>query len=151
MQQGRNEVNLILFGFRKVGKTYFGRRLAEKLQRPFFDTDALLVSLHTGEENTPRAIYHALGEAAFRMLERQAIESIRDVQNAVIALGGGAVLLPENRELLQTMGRMIYLQAPFTDPLYEERKALYESIPGKTIRVDLLTEAEVLEELSRGL
>ena len=35
-------MNIILMGYRGCGKTTIGRIVAEKLQRPFFDTDAMI-------------------------------------------------------------------------------------------------------------
>lgn len=148
--------NLILFGFRGCGKTYFGRLLAEKLQRPFFDTDDLLVALD-GKQLTPRAIHRAIGEKAFRALETQAILSLMHVERSVIALGGGAVLEEENVKLLQTMGRLIYLDAKFetVEPrvgplkeLYEQRKPIYESIPARRVSVE---DPNIIEVLIRGI
>lgn len=152
-------MNLILFGFRGCGKTYYGRRLAEKLQKPFFDTDAILVGFHKGPEITPRAIYQTFGEKYFRALETEAILSLTAVQDSIIALGGGAVLNSDNLKILQPLGELIYLEAKFEtiEPrvgplraLYEERKPLYESIPARKISVEK-PESHVLEELLNGI
>lgn len=151
--------NVILFGFRGVGKSYFGRKLAEKTGRPFLDTDDLLVRLHNGPEKTPRAIYQLLGEEDFRALERLAVLSLQNTKNAIIALGGGTVLDPKNVLVLQTLGSFIYLDAPFEylEPrvgqlqnLYEERKPIYASIAAKKVSVDQ-SEPKILEELLNGL
>jgi len=53
-------MNLILFGFKKCGKTYYGKRIAKELGLPFLDTDQRLeeiYSLMTGEFLTFREIF----------------------------------------------------------------------------------------------
>ena len=51
------------------------------------------------------------GEAGFRKREAQAIKEITAEQDIVLATGGGATLLPENRKLLSERGTVIYLHA----------------------------------------
>ena len=154
-------MNIILFGFKGSGKTHFGRLLAKKLNRPFFDTDDILVSLY-GTSHTNKEIYEILGEKAFRLLEKKAIDTLMQMQNSIIALGGGTILDPDNLNNLQKIGKLVYLEVRYETiesrklstalgplkPLYETRKPLYESIPAKKISVDLLDETHVIEILS---
>ena len=167
-------MNLILFGFKGCGKTHFGKLLAQKMHRHFIDTDDLIVELFakkTGQHTLPREIYAQLGSDSFRALEKEAIESLRNEKNAVIALGGGALLAPENIELLQKIGCLVYLstsaqtlqkrvlkhQTPaFLDSLdpeksflevFQERRPIYESIPAAKIDCDALDEAGILSAL----
>jgi len=51
------------------------------------------------------------GEEGFRKREAQAIREITNENNIVLATGGGAVLLPENRKALSEQGTVIYLHA----------------------------------------
>lgn len=86
-----------------VGKTTVGRKLAKTLKVPFIDTDALIVAEH-GEI---AAYFAANGEPAFREIEHEALARAI-AEPAVIATGGGAVLLPKNQELLSG-ATVIYL------------------------------------------
>ncbi len=152
-------MNLILFGFKGCGKTHFGRLLANHLQRPFFDTDEIVASRYPGL--TCRGIYRQMGETAFRRAEKEAIISLSGAQDAVIAVGGGAVIDPENVRLLQQIGRLIYLDARLEtirnrvadfavglpDEIYRERKPIYESIPALCVGIDEMNEAEALEQI----
>lgn len=168
-------MNLILFGFQGVGKTHFGKRLAESLHRPLVDTDDILCELYAiekGERLATRDIYLLMGENGFRTLETQALATLLPIENAVISVGGGAVLDPGNVQLLQKIGQLIYLEASFEtlkkralnkskpaafveqkDPIaslhdtYLQRKIIYESLPARRIQVDCLDEAEVLAAL----
>jgi shikimate kinase len=168
-------MNLILFGFKGCGKTHFGKLLAQKMHRRFLDTDDLIAELFakkTGQHTLVREIYIQLGKESFRALEKEAIYALRSVKNGVIALGGGAVLDPENVELLQKIGCLVYLstsaetlqkriwkdgktpailesddpQASFLE-MYQERRPVYESIPAAKIDCDALDEAGVLAAL----
>lgn len=141
-------MNLILFGFKGAGKTHLGKQLSTELNRPFIDTDQLLELQH---KCTVRELYRKLGELQFRKAESQIILSLKD-DFSVIALGGGAVLLPENVVHLQRIGRLIFVDTPFAiiqarimqsgppaflgtvhtlKEIYDERKRIYESIPAE--------------------
>lgn len=157
-------MNAILFGFKCCGKTHFGKLLAAKLRVPFADTDQIMVQLYaqrTGRALTPRTLYQKLGESEFRLLETDAILSLKDMQNGVIAVGGGAILLPQNRQQLQNIGTLIYLETSLEtikkrvsdhlvgpiETLYQERLPFYRAIPASCIHTDLLDEAGVVAAL----
>ena len=122
-------MHLILFGFQGCGKTTVGKLLAAQLQRPFIDTDIRL------EERTGkplRELYRALGEKEFRALEKQIIFELDLRPDAVIALGGGSVLDPENVRFLRAIGQLIYLDVPFNQlriqgvPAYADGRTLFD-------------------------
>jgi shikimate kinase len=100
--------SVFLWGAPGVGKTTIGRRLARTLKRPFLDTDALIVE-RAGMPITK--IFADLGEPAFRLLESQALATAAANPGTVVALGGGTVLAPRNRELIAARGRSIHLRA----------------------------------------
>ncbi|MGH7145725.1 MAG: shikimate kinase AroL [Planctomycetota bacterium] len=102
--------NIFLIGLRGSGKTTVGRLLAERLHRPFFDTDHLIAQL---QGCSVAEVFHTRGEAAFRHLESQALSEIcRDHRRAVVATGGGMVLSSGNREKMRANGLVIHLSAP---------------------------------------
>jgi shikimate kinase len=90
--------NLILCGFKRAGKTTYGKLIAQELHRPFIDTDELIPC--------------AFSDPVFREFEKRAIFSIAHIRNSVIATGGGCILDPDNIALLKKMGKVIYLQVP---------------------------------------
>jgi shikimate kinase len=69
------------------GKTKLGKRIAAILGKPFVDTDRMIVAEH----GTIAELFEQFGEAHFRELERVAVEDAL-AQDAVVALGGGAIL-----------------------------------------------------------
>jgi shikimate kinase len=85
-------VAIVLIGPPAAGKTSVGRKLARRLGLEFLDTDKLIVA-----EHGPIAdIFREHGEPHFRALERETVaDALR--RDAVVSLGGGAVLHPDTR------------------------------------------------------
>lgn len=101
--------NIYLLGFMGAGKTTVGQLLAARLQRPFVDLDAEIESrLHL---SIP-AIFKKFGETYFRYIESENLLQISQRQQTVVATGGGIVLLPGNREVIQQTGFSVYLSWP---------------------------------------
>jgi shikimate kinase len=101
-------MNIVLIGYRGCGKTTVGRIVAERLQRPFFDADAIIQE-RAGK--TIREIVAAGGWESFRALERSVVEELAGREGSVIALGGGAVLDQQNVKALKRNGFFLWLTA----------------------------------------
>jgi shikimate kinase len=99
---------IVLTGFMGTGKSEVGRRLAKRLGRAFLDTDQL-VEARAGK--TVAAIFAEDGEAAFRALERDVVNGAAAHPEAVIAVGGGAVLDATNVARLRAAGALVCLTA----------------------------------------
>ena len=97
----------VLIGLRGSGKTAIGRRMAEKLRIPLYDTDALIEA--RAKQSIPE-IFSGFGEEVFRHMEREVIASLPDGA-AVIATGGGAVMDPQNIQRLRRKAHIILLTA----------------------------------------
>ncbi|MDM8555449.1 shikimate kinase [Desulfococcaceae bacterium HSG7] len=101
-------MNLFLIGYRCTGKSTVGKILAQRLKRPFIDTDKLI----TDEQGcTIDAIIKQRGWDFFRSIETDTIKRVCADDNRVVATGGGAVLAPQNVRLMQNNGVLIWLQA----------------------------------------
>jgi shikimate kinase len=100
--------NIFLVGVMGAGKTTVGRLLAKKLNRKFVDTD---VEIEKRCGVPIPMIFEMEGEAGFRKREAQVIDELTKEKNLVLATGGGAVLLPENRKNLKERGTVFYLRA----------------------------------------
>ncbi len=103
----RGAPNIILVGPMGSGKTAVGRSLARHLGKPFYDSDTEIVR-RTGVDIP--YIFEREGEPGFREREREALEALLGLKGVVLATGGGAVVLPENRHLLAQRGCVVYLQ-----------------------------------------
>ncbi len=94
-----------------AGKTTTGRALAALLEVPFLDTDEQVVAT-TGRSVSE--IFVDDGEPAFRALEREAVGHALTTERGVVALGGGAPIQPEIRELLRGH-RVVFLDVTIAD------------------------------------
>lgn len=101
-------MRIFLYGPPGAGKSTVGRRLAGDLELPFVDMDQVIES--RAGASIPQII-QAGGEDAFRDLESLTLKEIAGGAESVVALGGGALLRPENRALAENSGRVILLRA----------------------------------------
>lgn len=98
--------NIVLIGLMGAGKTTVGRRLAQRLGRPFADTDAVV---ETAAGTSVAAIFDAQGERGFRAMEATAVRHVAALRGQVIAVGGGAVLDHANVTHLRSTGDLVFL------------------------------------------
>ena len=101
--------NIILIGFMGTGKSTVGRRLAKRLEWDFLDTDAEIEEL-TGL-SIPE-VFKKHGEKRFRSEELLLVQHLPEKKHVVIATGGGMIVNPENRAVLEKSGCIISLYAP---------------------------------------
>ena len=97
----REQVSLILVGMPGSGKSSVGRLLSRALNRPFLDTDSMIVQKARME--IP-AIFEQFGESGFRDRETEALQEACLQGGSVSATGGGAVLREENRDIMRMNG-----------------------------------------------
>ena len=102
--------NIYLVGFMGAGKSTIGKILARELNRPFIDTDELI---EKKSQKSIAEIFRTHGERHFRQLETEVLHEISCESQAIVALGGGAILKEENRRLIQNSGISIYLAWDF--------------------------------------
>ncbi|TFV98954.1 shikimate kinase [Leifsonia flava] len=87
---------VVFIGPMGSGKSRIGRKVAAAIGVPFIDTDSVVVAGHGAISD----IFERDGEQRFRELERQAVsESL--AEQAVVSLGGGAVLDPRTQDDLR--------------------------------------------------
>jgi shikimate kinase len=110
--------NVFLVGPMGAGKSTIGRSLASLLQKTFLDSDHE-IEARTGAPVS--LIFEIEGEAGFRQREAGVIEELTRGENIVLATGGGAVLLEDNRRCLRSRGTVVYLQASL-DTLLERTR-----------------------------
>ena len=78
---------VVLIGAPGAGKTRTGKRLARLLDVPFIDTDRRIVAAHGPIAD----LFEKHGEPHFRAIEKDVVATAL-AENAVVTLGGGAVL-----------------------------------------------------------
>ncbi|MFJ8719011.1 shikimate kinase [Streptomyces violaceus] len=147
-----------------VGKSTVGQLLAERLGAGYRDTDDDIVA---AQNRTIAEIFVEEGEAAFRAIEKQAVREALAGYDGVLALGGGAVLDQDTRELLAGQ-RVVYLSMDVEEAvkrtglnaarpllainprkqwreLMEARRHLYEEVATAVVATDGRTPEEVTQ------
>lgn len=104
------EKNIILVGFMGTGKSTVAAELARRGNYHLTDLD---IEIERRSGMTIQEIFRQQGESAFRDLESSALSKLRGQEGLVVAMGGGVLGRPENRELIQSIGRVIYLRTTF--------------------------------------
>ncbi|CAM5419719.1 shikimate kinase [Streptomyces purpurascens] len=155
---------IVLVGPMGVGKSTVGQLLAERLGAGYRDTDDDIVA---AQGRTIAEIFVEEGETAFRAIEKQAVREALAGHDGVLALGGGAVLDQDTRELLAGQ-RVVYLSMDVEEAvkrtglnaarpllainprkqwreLMEARRNLYEEVATAVVATDGRTPEEVTQ------
>ncbi len=99
---------IVLVGLMGAGKTKIGRRLAARLNLPFFDSDT---EIEAAAGETIEEIFRIRGEAVFRDGERRVIARLLTQPVHVLATGGGAFMDAATRHLIVRRGVSVWLRA----------------------------------------
>jgi 3-dehydroquinate synthetase/shikimate kinase len=102
---GALDRHIALIGFMGAGKSTIGREAAERTSRPFVDTDEEIERRH----GPIPQLFEERGEPEFRRLEEEVVAEALAGPDAVIALGGGAVLSDATRERLRARAFTVYV------------------------------------------
>lgn len=156
-------MTVVLIGPPAAGKSRVGHALARRLTLPFIDTDRVIVDQH----GAIARIFAEHGEAYFRGLERQAVAAALQ-RDAVVSVGGGAVLDPETqRDLtgasvvlltlsaeaaaarIDTGSRPLVTGMDSWRRLVEERSPLYAALADYTVDTSTRAPGDIAEELAR--
>jgi shikimate kinase len=103
---------IVIIGFMGTGKTTVAEALGRRLDCRSLDLDGMITAR---QKRTPQQIIEADGEPAFRRIETAMLrEALKEECAAVLALGGGAWTIAENRDLVTERGAIaVWLDAPF--------------------------------------
>lgn len=98
------------------GKSYWGRKLSEKLRLPFFDLDEQIES-HEGKSISQ--VFAEEGEEYFRLLEKDTMHIISESHDSfIMATGGGTPCYFNNIEFMNKAGIVVWINTP-VDLLFE--------------------------------
>ena len=164
--------NVFIVGPMGAGKTTVGKLLADELGLEFLDSDKEIED-RTGADIG--WIFDVEGETGFRKREAAMSDELTARSGVLVATGGGAVLLEENRKRLVSRGTVIYLNAPLeqqiertsrdrTRPLLrdgepgdvlaalqEDRGPLYQEVADFTFTADRRSAKALAQEIARAL
>lgn len=126
---------VFLVGFMGAGKSTVGELTANYLKVPFIDLDQYI---ERDAKMTVAEIFKREGETGFRIREHRALQEIikeYKEETVIVATGGGALIQDNNYHLMQSYGKIVYLDISFgevlkrlsslerTRPLLEEKSA----------------------------
>lgn len=100
-------MNLYLAGMIGSGKTTLGRRIADRIGRPFYDLDLEM------ERILGYSFHHLVqseGWLPFRELEYRICKQFSEISGAVVCLGGGTVRYQWNLDVLAGSGLILLLE-----------------------------------------
>ncbi len=134
---------LVFIGLMGAGKSVIGRRVAERLDLPFRDSDT---EIESASGLSVATLFEDFGEAEFRDLERRVMARLMDEGACVIATGGGAFMQPATRALILERGIAIWLRADL-DILVErtgrhDRRPLLRGKDRRSVLAALMAERE---------
>ena len=136
---------VFLVGPMGAGKTTIGKFLARQLKLDFADTDAEI------EERTGADIpwiFDVEGEEGFRRRETRVLADACESTPAVIATGGGIVMVDENRQLIRDNGVVVYLHATVKQQLNrtgkDKNRPLLNDGEPETVLAELMAVREPL-------
>lgn len=160
--------HIVLIGFKHVGKSVIGKKLASKINRKFIDLDKKIEIKFNDEYKknfSCRQILQEYGEHFFRDIEEKVLIHAIKSKPAIIALGGGTPLKKENQlvikphiimhicapaqivfERIMSKGQPAFFAAnktPFEsfNDLWKKRDPVYKSLATFSIKNDqLMTE-----------
>ena len=90
------------------GKSSIGPVLANELGYRFIDLDREIER----QKGPITEFFEESGEEGFRTAETEALRDVVGTEGLVVAVGGGAVTVEENRHLMRQHGNSVYLKVP---------------------------------------
>ena len=143
-------MRLFIIGPMASGKSLLGRKLSEYLDLPYIDTDKE-IELRAGAEIS--WIFEKEGEKGFRDRESAVLKESSELESFIISTGGGAIVRNENREIMRSRGKVIYLETPIeiqlSRTLNDKTRPLIENVDKKEVFSALSKErTPIYEELS---
>jgi shikimate kinase len=153
------------------GKSTVGKYLAKELGISLIDTDRII------EEREGRSISEIFltdGEEGFRAIEKKVVLESLDVDDCIVALGGGSVLDSDVQARLTQCPEVIFLDVSISNAaprvgfnkerpllmgnprqqwlqLMEKRRSIYESLATRTVSTDNRKAHEVAHEIAQGV
>lgn len=163
--------SVILMGPPGSGKSTVGKHLAKELGITLIDTDRII---EEQEGRTIADIFLTDGEEGFRAIEKKVVLESLNMDDCIVALGGGSVLDPDVQARLTQCPEVIFLDVSISNAaprvgfnkerpllmgnprqqwlqLMEKRRSIYESLATRTISTDNRKAPEVAQEIAQGV
>lgn len=91
------------------GKSYLSRKLSAEMGLSLIDMDKYIE-----EKNAMSVpdIFATFGEDGYREREQKALQEISEIEDVIIATGGGAPCFYDNMEVMNQTGLTLYIKVP---------------------------------------
>jgi len=153
-------MNIVLIGMPGCGKSFIGRKIAEKNGMKMYDMDS---EIEKRESRTISEIFATDGEAYFRNKETELMAELSKMDNIIISTGGGIVKNKTNIDIAKKSGKVVFINRSVEDiandveiahrpllangpeslyKLYEERISLYTDYADIEVKND--TDADMV-------
>ncbi|MDM8159085.1 shikimate kinase [Labilibaculum sp. K2S] len=100
-------MKIFLIGYMGCGKSRWGKIIAAHYGVRFVDLDTLI---EERENLTIPKIFEKFGESGFRQREHDALKSISNTENIIVATGGGAPCFNNNMEEMNRLGVTLFIE-----------------------------------------
>lgn len=161
--------NICLIGMSGAGKSFHGRRVAERLGYEFVDVDEVIETKHGKKLQD---ILDAEGDGRFIEEETKVVLALGEADGRIISPGGSVVYSTEAIAFLKRIAMIVYLDVPFEtinerttldgrgivgggdktfEEIYYDRAPLYEQYADIVVQTFGKTEEEVLEEILKAI
>ena len=164
---------IILIGIKGCGKSSVGQALAEKLRRPWIDTDRSIEEYYTlkhGSRYNCKHIVKHHGWEYFRKLESHVFNSLSDLKQGIISTGGSSFFESKHNHAFKNPHHIIYLACdvdelhqrwgkhtppwliedinhPLSQKALHDRDQCFRQLAGHTIDVSLKTIDEISQKI----
>ena len=102
-------MKIYLIGFMGCGKSSIGKKLASACRLSFVDTDVLFENEY---QCTISDFFATHTEAEFRIKEQKILHQTAQLNDVVIATGGGIPCFEDNMQWLLSHGTVVYVEMP---------------------------------------
>jgi shikimate kinase len=158
-------MNITLIGMPGAGKSFVGKKLAEKLNYKFIDVDNII------EEKTKLKLQELLdkyGEDKFLEIEEKTVLELGEIDKCVISPGGSIIYSEKTMNFLKKISKIVFLYDTFENlnkrikdketrgmiglkaksfkDLFEERMVLYKKYADITVNIPEDLNADVVVE-----
>lgn len=141
--------NIVLIGYRCSGKTSVGKIIAKRTGMDFCDADDLIVKK---AGSSIEEIVDQQGWDRFREIERDVVKDASNLENTVIATGGGVVMDEDNVKALGRNGFIVWLEGDVEVLIKRMNRDIAEgNIRPSLTGVDPMTETKKVLEMRTPL
>lgn len=128
---------IFLIGYMGSGKTTLGRALSRRLGLQFIDLDMYIEGRFM---RSVSRLFEERGEEGFREIERKILCEVADIEDVIVACGGGTPCFYNNIEYMNSKGTTVFLNTS-EDTLFSrlskfrDKRPLIKDLDDNSLRI----------------